>query len=141
MLVEKKMFGHWPFCCRASSSVPGAPASSLATDSHELVLNPGVEICAPVWVAVALLITFQPPDPRLDRSLAPLADGELAPRRPTAARALPPGPGRPACGAACAPDAAETSKAAASALAAQRTRRGRMTEPMAGNSSCGLLAA
>src|SRR6266567_2784368 len=141
MLVEKKMFGHWPFCCRASSSVPGAPASSLATGSHELVLNPGVEICAPAWVAVPLLATFQPPGPRPDRSLAPLADGEPGPRRPTAARALPPGPGLPVCGAACAPDAADTSNAAASVVAAQRARRGRMTEPMAGNSSCGRLAA
>src|SRR5215813_5574493 len=34
--------GHWPFCARASSSVPGAPASSLATGSQVLVLKPGV---------------------------------------------------------------------------------------------------
>ena len=43
--------GHWPFCARASISVPGAPASSLVTGSQVLVLKPGVEICAPVWVA------------------------------------------------------------------------------------------
>src|SRR5215470_410660 len=63
--------GHRPFCARASSSVPGAPASSLVTGSHVLVLNPGVEICAPVWVATALLCTFQPVPPRLVMSLAP----------------------------------------------------------------------
>src|SRR6266496_3679700 len=117
MLLEKKMFGHLPFCCRAASSVPGAPASSLATGSHELVLNSGMEISAPVWVALALLATLQPPDPRLDRSLAPLADSELGPRRPTAARAPPAALG-----------------VAAGAMAAQRVRRRRMTGPMAGNS-------
>src|SRR6266496_1660459 len=134
MLLEKKMFGHLPFCCRAASSVPGAPASSLATGSHELVLNSGMEISAPVWVALALLATLQPPDPRLDRSLAPLADSELGPRRPTAARAPPAALGMATCGAACAPGAAEVSSAAADAMAAQRVRRRRMTGPMAGNS-------
>ena len=49
--------GHWPFCARASISVPGAPASSLVTGSQVVVLKPGVEICAPVWVALALLCT------------------------------------------------------------------------------------
>src|SRR6266542_5105333 len=83
MLVEKKMFGHWPFCCSASSSVPGAPASSLVTDSQPLVLKPGVEICCPVCVAVALLSTFQPPEPRFDRLLAPVSDGAAAWMPPT----------------------------------------------------------
>src|SRR5215831_5528582 len=69
--------GHWPFCARASISVPGAPASSLATGSQVLVLNPGVEICALDWVATALLCTVQPPLPRLEMSLAPVSDGEL----------------------------------------------------------------
>src|SRR5215472_8615583 len=67
--------GHWPFCARASISVPGAPASSLATASQVLVLKPGVEICAPVWVATALLCTVQPLVPRLETSLAPVPDG------------------------------------------------------------------
>src|SRR5215467_2561731 len=72
--------GHWPFCARASISVPGAPASSLATGSQVLVLKPGVEICAPVWVAIALLCTVQPVLPRLEMSLAPVAEGEFRPR-------------------------------------------------------------
>ena len=67
--------GHWPFCARASISVPGAPASSLVTGSQVLVLKPGVEICAPVWVALALLCTVQPPVPRLEMSLAPVSAG------------------------------------------------------------------
>ena len=33
--------GHLPFCTRASISVPGAPASSLATGSQLLVVKPG----------------------------------------------------------------------------------------------------
>src|SRR5215469_9641548 len=57
--------GHWPFCASASISVPGAPASSLVTGSQVLVLNPGVDIWAPVWVATALLWTAQPLAPRL----------------------------------------------------------------------------
>src|SRR5262245_35220029 len=73
-------FGHLPFCARASISVPGAPASSLATGSHVLVLNPGVEICAPDWVATALLCTAQPLIPRLEMLLAPVSDGEFRPR-------------------------------------------------------------
>src|SRR5215471_18405662 len=81
--------GHCPFCARASISVPGAPASSLATGSQVLVLNPGAEICAPVWVATALLCTRQPPAPRLEMSLAPVSDGEL---RPAAARCAAAGP-------------------------------------------------
>src|SRR6516164_9687914 len=67
--------GHWPFCARASISVPGAPASSLVTGSQVLVLKPGVEICAPVCVAMALLCTVQPLVPRLEMSLAPVSDG------------------------------------------------------------------
>jgi hypothetical protein len=68
--------GHSPFWASASISVPGAPASSLATGSQVLMSNPGVEICAPVWVATALLCTAQPPEPRLVTSLAPVSDGE-----------------------------------------------------------------
>src|SRR5215475_2357225 len=69
--------GHWPFWSNASISVPGAPASSLVTGSQVLVLNPGVEICAPDWVATALLCTAQPPLlPRLEMSVAPGSDGE-----------------------------------------------------------------
>src|SRR5690349_24390483 len=77
--------GHLPFCARASISVPGAPASSLLTGSQVLVLNPGVEICAPVWVATALLCTSQPLAPRFVTSLAPVSEGEL--RLNAAARA------------------------------------------------------
>src|SRR5262249_2481002 len=70
--------GHWPFCARASISVPGAPASSLVTGSQVLGLNPGGEICAPVCGAAALLCTAQPLAPRFETSLAPVSDGELA---------------------------------------------------------------
>src|ERR1700746_877976 len=69
--------GHLPFCTRASISVPGAPASSLLTGSQVLVLNPGVEICAPDWVATALLCTSHPLAPRLVRSVPPGAAGAL----------------------------------------------------------------
>src|SRR5258708_24194652 len=78
MLLLKKMFGQPPFCSSASISVPGAPASSLVTVSQLEVSNPGAEICAPVWVAVALLSTFQPVVPRLEMSVAPLSLGEPA---------------------------------------------------------------
>src|SRR5579859_2917794 len=64
--------GHLPFCASASTSVPGAPASSLATGSQVDVLKPGVEICAPVWVATALLCTDQPLAPRSVISVAPV---------------------------------------------------------------------
>ena len=67
MLVAKNTLGHLPFCSRAAISVPGAPESSGATDSQPPVLKPGVEICWPLWVAVALLSTFQPPVPSLVR--------------------------------------------------------------------------
>src|SRR5215469_517547 len=70
--------GQSPFWARASISVPGAPSSSLVTGSQVLVLNPGVEICAPVCVATALLCTAQPLAPRFETSLAPVSDGELA---------------------------------------------------------------
>src|SRR5262245_53794213 len=115
MLFEKKMFGQLPFCCSASSSVPGAPASSLATESQLEVLKPGVEICAPVWVAVALLCTFHPVvAPRFEISLAPLSDGEVGPAASAeAADGL-----VKAEGAAWAPDAA-TSDATPRAVAAQ----------------------
>src|SRR5437667_8343724 len=93
MLVEKKTLfgplvlwftgcsavspGHKPFCASASISVPGAPASSLATGSQLLVLKPGVEICAPACVATALLCTFQPAAPKSEISLAPVSADEL----------------------------------------------------------------
>src|SRR5215469_10818694 len=70
--------GQTPFCSSASTSVPGAPASSLVTGSQERVLNPGSEIAAPDWVAVLLLATRQPPAPRLTRSLAPVSDGDAS---------------------------------------------------------------
>src|SRR6266704_930740 len=70
--------GQSPFWASASTSVPGAPASSLATGSQLEVLKPGVEICAPVWVAVALLCTFHPPAPRFVMSLAPVSDGKAS---------------------------------------------------------------
>src|SRR5258708_39468430 len=70
--------GHRPFWARASISVPGAPASSLVTGSQVLVLKPGVEICAPVCGATALLWTAQPAAPRFEMSLDPVSDGELA---------------------------------------------------------------
>src|SRR5882724_2057878 len=68
--------GHWRFWTRASISVPGAPASSLATGSQLAVLKPGVEICAPLWVAIALLCTAQPLVPRLLRSEPPVSAGD-----------------------------------------------------------------
>src|SRR5262249_47063396 len=70
--------GQRPFCASASISVPGAPASSLVTGSQVDVLNPGVEICAPDCVAMALLCTVQPPAPRLATSVAPVSAGEAS---------------------------------------------------------------
>src|SRR5215471_13013382 len=67
--------GQRPFCSRASTSVPGAPAESLATRSQEVALNDGSEICAPDCIAVALLATCQPPAPRSVTSLAPVSPG------------------------------------------------------------------
>src|SRR5215469_15645479 len=69
--------GHWPFCASASTSVPGAPASSLLTGSQPVVLKPGVEICAPVAVVFALLSTDQPFAPRSVMSL-PVVVGAAA---------------------------------------------------------------
>src|SRR5215472_4347185 len=108
--------GHRPFCARASTSAPGAPASSLVTGSHVLVLNPGVEICAPVWVATALLCTSQPALPRLVMSLAPVSAGELRPMAAVRARA------------GCVAGALETSHASVvtdTTAATQRAERGR----------------
>src|SRR5258708_29671030 len=79
--------GQRPFWASASRSGPGAPASSLVTDSQLEVLKPGVEIWAPVWVAVALLCTFQPLVPRFEMSLAPASDGELSAGPPLTRRA------------------------------------------------------
>src|SRR5229473_3220839 len=112
--------GHRPFCARASTSVPGAPASSLVTGSQVLVLNPGVEICAPVCVATALLCTCQPPDPRFDTSLAPVSDGELRlmPAATTCAALL--AADDAASGVACALDASQTTVVAETMAAAQR---------------------
>src|SRR5262249_17986360 len=45
------------------------------TRSQERASNDGVEICAPVCVAVALLATCQPPAPRSVTSLAPVPLG------------------------------------------------------------------
>src|SRR6516225_1189701 len=81
--------GHLPFCARASISVPGAPASSLVTGSQVLVLNPGVEICAPVCVATALLCTSQPLVPRSVTSLAPVLGCALAAARRASGRSRP----------------------------------------------------
>ncbi len=112
--------GHLPFCARASISVPGAPASSLLTGSHVPVSNPGVEICAPVCVATALLCTFQPADPRFDTSLAPVLAGEAG-RMPAVAKgAATPAGEAGVNGAACALDASQTSMVAETAATAQR---------------------
>src|SRR5215467_16073196 len=70
--------GQSPFWASASTSVPGAPASSLVTGIQAEVLNPGVEIWAPVEVVLALLSTFHPPVPRLEMSLAPVSAGARA---------------------------------------------------------------
>src|SRR6516162_2660806 len=121
--------GHWPFCVRASISVPGAPASSLVTGNHVLVLNPGVEICAPVWVATALLCTSQPALPRLVMSLAPVSAGELRPMAAARARAgrwtLDLAPAVAPAGAPCALDTSHASVVTDTTAAAQRAERGR----------------
>src|SRR5215471_18766019 len=94
--------GHLPFCASASISVPGAPASSLVTGSQLLVLKPGVEICAPVCVATALLCTSQPLPPRLVRSDPVGAAGALSAVRALLLRAAPcpaAGPAGRACAA------------------------------------------
>src|SRR5215472_11111085 len=68
--------GQSPFCASASTSVPGAPASSLVTGIQLEALKPGAEICAPVAEVLALLSTLQPPAPRLEILLAPVSDGD-----------------------------------------------------------------
>lgn len=112
--------GQRPFWASASISVPGAPASSLLTDSQLEVLKPGVEICAPDWVAVALLWTFQPVvAPRSEMSLAPVSDGEAAGSAGAAALAAP--AGRAAWARAACALVAAASDATASAAAVQNT--------------------
>jgi len=76
MFVEKNTFGQDPFCSNALTSVPGAPASSVATGSQPVVGNPGVDITDPDCVAVALVSTLQPLVPRSINALDPVA-GEL----------------------------------------------------------------
>src|SRR5215469_4658613 len=128
--------GHLPFCARASISVPGAPASSLLTGSQALVLNPGVEICAPDWVATALLCTVQPPLPRLETSLAPVPDGELR----SAALCGNAASGADAPAAAAAPGTSQASVVTDTA-AAHRTERGRVVRLIAGHSCLAAVAA
>src|SRR5215469_4176488 len=128
--------GHRPFCARASTSVPGAPASSLLTGSHVLALNPGVEICAPDWVATALLCTVQPLLPRLEMSLAPVSDGELR----SAALCGDAAPGLAAPAAAAAPGTSQASVVTDTA-AAHRTERGRVVRFIAGHSCLAAIAA
>src|SRR5258705_7333875 len=127
--------GHLPFCARASISVPGAPASSLVTGSQVLVLNPGVEICAPDWVATALLCTAQPPLPRLEMSLAPVSVGEFS-----SAALCGAAPGLAAPAAAAAPGTSQASVVTDTA-AAHRTERGRVVRLIAGHSCLAALAA
>src|SRR5580700_6597675 len=130
--------GHLPFCARASISVPGAPASSLVTGSQVLVLKPGVEICAPVCVATALLCTSQPPLPRLVTSLAPVPAGAAKLTAACAAAwcavAGPRASGAVAAGAPCALDTSQVRAAADTMAADQRAKRGRMVRLMAGHS-------
>ena len=95
------------------------------------MLNPGVEICAPVWVATALLATFQPPEPRLEMSLAPVSAGELR-LIPDARAGVAPWLMLPAERAACA-DAPDIAKAAAT-TAAHITKLARLTRFIADNS-------
>ena len=126
--------GHLPFCARASISVPGAPASSLVTGSQVLVSNPGMEICAPVCVAIVLLCTAQPTDPRVATSLAPVPDSE-----PALTSALLPGAAGPygeagVDGLAWAIDAMHSSAAAGTTTVVQLAADSRMDRLMAGNS-------
>src|SRR5215471_11753736 len=127
--------GHLPFCARASISVPGAPASSLLTGSQVLVSNVGVEICAPDWVATALLCTVQPLLPRLETSLAPVPDGELR----SAALCGDAAPGLAAPAAAAAPGTSQAN--AVTETAAQRTERGCVVRLIAGHSCLAAIAA
>src|SRR3974390_3529646 len=122
--------GHLPFCARASISVPGAPASSLVTGSQVLVLNPGVEICAPDWVAAALLCTSQPPAPRSVMSLAPVLGCAVSLTALVRVGGCP----RPSAPAGV-PEISQASVVADTAAAAQRAMRGRRIGLIAGNSS------
>src|SRR6201986_4041785 len=90
MLSEKKTSGHTPFCSNALTSVPGAPAPSLRTDSQPCVEKPLVEISAPLCVAVALLSTFPPEPPRSTTVLDPVGTGLTATGPAGAAPAGPP---------------------------------------------------
>src|SRR5215472_979728 len=128
--------GHLPFWARASISVPGAPASSLATGSQVLVLNPGVEICAPDWVAAALLCTAQPPLPRLAMSLAPVSDGELGSAALCGNAAL----GLDAPAAEAVPGTSQA-RVITDTAAAHRTERGRVVPLIAGHSCPAAVAA
>src|SRR5260221_8276678 len=123
--------GHLPFWARASISVPGAPASSLVTGSQVLVLKPGVEICAPLCVATALLWTAQPAAPRLEMSLAPVSDGELAATAAVRAGASAVSGEAALNEPACALDARPSSVVTAIAAAAQRARCERARNLMA----------
>src|SRR6266571_3668901 len=130
--------GHLPFWASASISVPGAPASSLLTGSQVLASNPGVEIWAPVWVAVAVLCTRQPAEPTLDTSLAPVSDGELR-LMPTVRTGGVLAGDTADCGAAWALDASQRSVVAATAAAAQRAGTRRMVRLIAGNSCLAVV--
>src|SRR5262249_3048566 len=130
--------GHMPFWARASISVPGAPASSLLTGSQVLVLNPGVEIWAPPWLATALLCTAQPLGPRLEPSLAPVSDGELAAATAVVRAAAPMAAGEAVVNElACAADARPSSVVTEMA-AAQRACFERERDLMTGSSCPGL---
>src|SRR5215469_9586545 len=157
--------GHRPFCARASISVPGAPAPSLATGSQDRALNPGLEIRAPDWVAIALLATRQPCAPRSVTLLAPVGASSPAAERSPAGRSGPasefqlasvfawagergpvvtgaalPGSGTVLPGLACAPGASHTSEVAARARQAPTAAEGRMVRYTAGTPDCGPQA-
>jgi hypothetical protein len=77
MLVEKKTLGHRPLWTSAATSVPGAPAPSGRTCSHDPVANPGLEMTAPDSPVRALVWTRQPPTPTV-LVAAEAADGAIA---------------------------------------------------------------
>ena len=124
--------GQRPFCARASTSVPGAPAPSSPTRSQEPALYPGREICAPDCVATALLTTRQPCVPRSETSLAPVGVAAAAAGEAVVvvAAAGPAG----ATGLACAPAARLTTDVATRAKQVPRARRGRAIRFTVGNS-------